>query len=444
MAAVIGQLMHEVRVPFGVNILWDAMASLALARATGAAFIREVLTGVYESDLGMIAPNIGEIAAYRTAIGADDVALFDNVVAGVQQRDRQPDRGRSRPRRGLPRHGRDPHQRSRGGRSVRDGRPPARPRRPSAETPVIANTGVRADTVGDDPRGRGRRDRRHEPQGRRDHVEPGRPGPGPPASWTRPGRARSAAVGLSSMAARTRVFFATDLHGSSKCFRKFVNAGPAYGADVLVLGGDVAGKALQTIVRRPTAAGTARSSGPTTTSTEGPDLEGLEKLIADHGYYPYRAEPGELDAPPRDGSLDALFVRLMRRAARVVADARRRAAATASARRLFFMLGNDDPAELRPLLDGAPWGTHAEGRIVALDDDHEMISWGYSNITPWHSHREQTEDQLDAAFARHGGAGCATPPAASSTSTCRRYGTGLDDAPRARREPPASRRRSGR
>ena len=79
MAAVIGELRPSIRVPFGVNILWDAIASLALARATGARFIREVLTGVYESDLGMIQPRIGEIAGYRTAIGADDVALFDNV-----------------------------------------------------------------------------------------------------------------------------------------------------------------------------------------------------------------------------------------------------------------------------------------------------------------------------------------------------------------------------
>jgi uncharacterized protein len=79
MAAVIGELMSSVRVPFGVNILWDARASLALARATGAVFIREVLTGVYESDLGMIAPAIGDIAAYRDAIGATDVALFDNI-----------------------------------------------------------------------------------------------------------------------------------------------------------------------------------------------------------------------------------------------------------------------------------------------------------------------------------------------------------------------------
>jgi len=79
MAAVIGELRSDIRVPFGVNILWDARASLALARATGAAFIREVLTGVYESDLGMIAPAIGDLAGYRTAIGADDVAFFDNI-----------------------------------------------------------------------------------------------------------------------------------------------------------------------------------------------------------------------------------------------------------------------------------------------------------------------------------------------------------------------------
>jgi len=80
MAATIGMLRSDVRVPFGVNILWDAIASLALARATGASFIREVLTGVYESDLGMIEPKIGEIAGYRTMIGAADVALFDNVL----------------------------------------------------------------------------------------------------------------------------------------------------------------------------------------------------------------------------------------------------------------------------------------------------------------------------------------------------------------------------
>ena len=146
MAAAIGALRSEIRVPYGVNILWDAVASLALARATGARFIREVLTGVYESDLGMIEPAIGDIAGYRTMIVADDVALFDNILPefasaigkrGVAERAR----GAaflgmdailiSGPAAGVP-------FEMRHLRAAKEAVP---------ETPVIANTGVRADRV---------------------------------------------------------------------------------------------------------------------------------------------------------------------------------------------------------------------------------------------------------------------------------------------------------
>jgi membrane complex biogenesis BtpA family protein len=80
MAAAIGQLRSEIHLPFGVNIVWDPLASLAVARATGATFVREVFTGVYESDLGVMQPDFGSIAAYRTMIGAGDVALFSNIT----------------------------------------------------------------------------------------------------------------------------------------------------------------------------------------------------------------------------------------------------------------------------------------------------------------------------------------------------------------------------
>ena len=227
--------------------------------------------------------------------------------------------------------------------------------------------------------------------------------------------------------AKTKVYFATDLHGSSKCFRKFVNAGAAYGVDVLVLGGDVAGKALQTIVRGADGRFRCTFIGTDYVVDDGPDLEALEKLIGDHGYYPYRAEAGELDARRADGSLDALFVELMR--ARLtewlaLADERLRPAG----RRLYFMLGNDDPAELRTLLDEAPWGVHDEGKVVNLDDDHEMISWGFSNITPWHSHREMTEDQL-AATLHELAAGLRRPDQAVVNVHVPPYGSGLDEAP---------------
>jgi uncharacterized protein len=80
MAAVIGRLHSQIRKPFGVDILWDPKAALAVARATGAAFVREVFTGVFESDLGMIDPQPGDLAGYRQAIGAQDIACFTNIT----------------------------------------------------------------------------------------------------------------------------------------------------------------------------------------------------------------------------------------------------------------------------------------------------------------------------------------------------------------------------
>ncbi len=80
MAAVIGEVRHQIRLPFGVDLVWDPVASLAVARATGASFIREVVTGVYESDLGVMRPDFAAIAAYRADIGAESVALFGNIT----------------------------------------------------------------------------------------------------------------------------------------------------------------------------------------------------------------------------------------------------------------------------------------------------------------------------------------------------------------------------
>ena len=80
MAALIGELRSTINRPFGIDIVWDPVASLAVARATGAAFVREVFTGTYESDLGLMQPAFGDIAGYRTSIGADDVAIFANIT----------------------------------------------------------------------------------------------------------------------------------------------------------------------------------------------------------------------------------------------------------------------------------------------------------------------------------------------------------------------------
>lgn len=80
MASVIGQLMRDIRVPFGVNVLWDAKRSLDLAVATGAKFVREIFTGVYASDFGLWNTCVGETARHRMAVGAENVRLLFNIV----------------------------------------------------------------------------------------------------------------------------------------------------------------------------------------------------------------------------------------------------------------------------------------------------------------------------------------------------------------------------
>lgn len=98
MAAIIGQLKSEMTVPFGVNVLWDPMSSIALGVATGAGFVREIFTGTYASDMGPWTPDAGRAMRYRDRLGRSDMAMLYNVSAefahSLDQRP-LPDRARS-------------------------------------------------------------------------------------------------------------------------------------------------------------------------------------------------------------------------------------------------------------------------------------------------------------------------------------------------------------
>lgn len=98
MAFVIGQLRAQIKKPFGVNVLWDPKSSIALAAATGASFMREILTGTYASDMGPWTPNAGEAMRYRNRLGRPDLVMLNNVSAEfADSLDRRPlpDRARS-------------------------------------------------------------------------------------------------------------------------------------------------------------------------------------------------------------------------------------------------------------------------------------------------------------------------------------------------------------
>lgn len=98
MAYVIGKLRDEITVPFGVNVLWDPMSTVALAAATGAGFCREIFTGTYASDMGPWTPDAGKAMRYRDRLGRSDLVMLYNVSAEfADSLDRRPlaDRARS-------------------------------------------------------------------------------------------------------------------------------------------------------------------------------------------------------------------------------------------------------------------------------------------------------------------------------------------------------------
>jgi len=139
------------------------------------------------------------------------------------------------------------------------------------------------------------------------------------------------------------------------------------------------------------------------------------------------AEPGELHQRQAEGGLDALFLELMAErltAWMALADERLRPKGIP----LYVMLGNDDPMELRGILEDAPWAIHAEGRVLPLDDDHDLVSWGYSNLTPFQSHREQPEPALEASIAAMTSQ-LRDPSRAVFNLHVPPYDSGLDEAP---------------
>ena len=81
MAYCIGRLAEKIDVPFGVNVLWDPKASISVAVASGASFVREIFTGTYASDMGIWSPDAGQALRYRNRLGGKNIKVFYNISA---------------------------------------------------------------------------------------------------------------------------------------------------------------------------------------------------------------------------------------------------------------------------------------------------------------------------------------------------------------------------
>ncbi len=223
-----------------------------------------------------------------------------------------------------------------------------------------------------------------------------------------------------------KIFFATDIHGSEVCWRKFLNSAAFYKADMVVLGGDVTGKVMVPIVAyqgywQVTFGGQAQRL-----ETQ-EELAEVQRLIRNRGSYPTIVTPDELSVlSHEEGAVDRRFtVEMIKSLDRWLdmADGKLRGGDIPC----ILNGGNDDIWEIDDVIESSPCVSFAEGKVLELDGFH-LVSMGWTNPTPWDTFREAPEEEL-AAKIEAVAAGVPDMERAIFNFHAPPYGTGLDEAP---------------
>jgi Icc-related predicted phosphoesterase len=198
------------------------------------------------------------------------------------------------------------------------------------------------------------------------------------------------------VATKIRLFFATDVHGSEKCFLKFLNTPQPYKVTTLILGGDITGKMIVPIVKTSEGTYTSEFLSNKYTLKSDKELEDLEKKIRFTGYYPYRSTEDEMsDLRANPAKVDAVFTDVMIETLRRwmnMAEERLKGKGI----KIFMTGGNDDRPEIEEVLKSSNYVIDPEGELLTLEGGYEMLSSGWSNPTPWKTPRECSEEELAA------------------------------------------------
>ena len=226
----------------------------------------------------------------------------------------------------------------------------------------------------------------------------------------------------------TSLFFATDIHGSDICWSKFLNAGKFYGADVLILGGDMTGKAVVPFIHQGGKNYQVTLLEQEFYITSDEELQDMIKRVRSRGYYPYLTNPDEIreldQKPERVSQIFRDEVLKVVQQWMDLADKK----LDGSDMKVYCSPGNDDMDDVDEIVRASRRVLLVEGQVTPLDPNHEMIASGWSNRTPWNTEREEDEDQLKVRYEamisrlkdpRNAVFNIHVPP----------YKSGLDDAP---------------
>jgi uncharacterized protein len=197
-----------------------------------------------------------------------------------------------------------------------------------------------------------------------------------------------------SEAERT-IFFASDLHGSEVCFKKFVAAAKFYGADSLLLGGDISAKIVVPVVRAGAGTYRAELHGHQERIDESA-VDDFERRAWNSGLYTERMDPDEYQHySDHPSEVERLFDRVMRRTVQRWLEYAKTKLADSPVI-IYTAPGNDDPLAVDEVLlaHGDDRIRFTEGEIVEIAPGMEMLNTGYTNHTPWDTHREYSEEQI--------------------------------------------------
>ena len=192
----------------------------------------------------------------------------------------------------------------------------------------------------------------------------------------------------------TKIFFISDVHGSDLCFRKFINAGSFYKVTHLILGGDITGKMIIPIVEK-SGGGYILEEGGKQREISKEQIDSIIRELDDFGYYPYVCSQSEFaELSSSESKRSELFTTLIKEKLvkwMKLAEERLKN----SGIKCYISPGNDDTLEIDEILDTSSYVINPEEKVIDLDGEHEMITLGYANRTPWNTHRECDEDMLE-------------------------------------------------
>jgi len=225
-----------------------------------------------------------------------------------------------------------------------------------------------------------------------------------------------------------RIYYTSDLHGSDKCWKKFMVTPKHYQADIIIIGGDITGKFIVPIIRLPNGRFEATFMGRKRKFKKEKDVEVLKQQIADTGQYWLDVTQEEYqDYTDNPSKLDEIFDKLItERVAEWVAMADERLKGQNV--RCLISAGNDDSYSVDEILEKSETIEVHDGRIIDLGEGFEIFGLSNSNMTPWDCPRDITEEELEVKIEKLAGQinnmdraifDIHVPP----------YGAGIDEAP---------------